>query len=223
MKPTMKSVIKDLIMKDYKNTGIIDLEKIPEYQKYVIDNSEKLFGIKRTCPPSIKVIVDDIINDVRQPLRPSNLEECLNVHNEIRRKYNMFESAKKRKKELQKKDKERKRQHEEYGYGIYGIYIENELVYIGKTIVNFNERFNQHKLAMNDISNNLPIYKELRMAKQMNKNIYLRPLIDLSELKVEHHNYEFSNKEIECMEMALIIILKPKCNVEGVYKLYRFS
>lgn len=227
MKPTMKSIIKDLIMEDYKKTGIVNLKKIPEYQKYVVDNSVRLFGVKRTCPPSIKVIIDDIINDVRQPLRPNNLEECLNVHSEIRRRYNMLESTRialeKRNKELQKKNKERQKQHEKYGYGIYGIYVEDELIYIGKTIVDFNERFNQHKTAIDDINNNLPIYKELRIAKKMNKNIYLKPLIDLSILKVEHHSHEFSNKEVECMEMALITTLKPKCNVEGVYKSYRFS
>ena len=227
MKPTMKSVIKDLIIEDYKKTGMINLEKIPEYQKYVVDNSVKLFGNKRTCPPSIKVIIDDVINDVRQPLRPSNLEECLNVHTEIRRKYNMFESTKiaseKRNEEFQKKNKERQKKHKKYGYGIYGIYVEDELIYIGKTIVDFNERFNQHKMAIDNVNNNLPIYKILRTAKKMNRNIYLKPLIDLSILKVEHHNCEFSNKEIECMEMALITILKPKCNVEGIYKPYRFS
>ena len=100
----------------------------------------------------------------------------------------------------------------------------NNKLYIGETVrSDFNERFNQHKMAIDDINNNLPIYKILRIAKKMNRNIYLKPLIDLSVLKVEHHNCEFSNKEIECMEMALIIMLKPKCNVEGIYKPYRFS
>lgn len=99
--------------------------------------------------------------------------------------------------------------------GIYGIYIEDKLVYIGKTMRNFKERFLEHQQQIN--SSNAYLYRTLRAAKQMDLNIKLTPLIIIEELKV---NKALTNRDINMMELALIQLYQPKCNIQGRLQLY---
>lgn len=68
--------------------------------------------------------------------------------------------------------------------GIYGIYIDDELVYIGMTLRNFEQRFNEHKSRMNNpkYKGQPLLYDTLRRAKVTGHHISARPLIDLSDL-----------------------------------------
>lgn len=99
--------------------------------------------------------------------------------------------------------------------GIYGIYIDEKLVYIGKTTTNFQIRFNQHKSNLNNSDKYL--YRGLRKAKTYGAKISLRPLIIVEELKV---NKPIVERDIEMMELALIQLYQPKYNIQGIHQNY---
>lgn len=96
--------------------------------------------------------------------------------------------------------------------GIYGIYINNELVYIGMTTRNFEKRWIEHKKNIEDetLENSQQnyLYKEAR-----EKGCKFKMLVN---------GDNFDNHEIECMEYALIKHLEPKYNFQGVRANYRF-
>ena len=107
------------------------------------------------------------------------------------------------------------------GYGVYGIYINNELVYIGETMRSFEERFKEHKLNLR--KNEEYKYIELNKAKNGGAKISLIPLIDVEKLLEECEGKRtFSEKEVKCMELALIKMYQPKLNIEGRLKKYHF-
>lgn len=98
--------------------------------------------------------------------------------------------------------------------GIYGIYIDDKLIYIGKTNKSFKERFQQHKYNMNDTTNLTYLYRLLRSAKQLNKNICLKPIIIVENLKIKD-NIKITERDVKMMELALITIYQPEANIEG--------
>lgn len=64
---------------------------------------------------------------------------------------------------------------------------------------------------------------ELNEAKKNGIKITLIPLIDIDELLKECKNKKsFSEKEIKCMELALIKMYQPIFNIEGRIKEYQF-
>lgn len=99
--------------------------------------------------------------------------------------------------------------------GVYGIWIEDKIVYIGKTKSKsgFKNRFAYHNSMIKTGGEDL--YIGLREAIRSGQHYYMRPIISLS-------GEEFSERDIECMEFALISFLKPKFNKEGINKKYRF-
>lgn len=113
------------------------------------------------------------------------------------------------------KQKEKKKEQQ----GIYGIYIDNELVYIGKTEVSFKTRFKQHKDNM-DNGDTTYIYKLLREAKLNNRNIQMKPLITLDQIKVDG---KLTSKDIQAMELGLITLYQPQGNVKGRLQNYQFK
>lgn len=98
--------------------------------------------------------------------------------------------------------------------GIYGIYIDDKLIYIGETNKSFKERFQQHKYNMNDPSNLTYLYRILRSAKQLNKNIQLKPIIVVEDLII-NDNMKITERDIKMMELALITLYQPEANIEG--------
>lgn len=104
-------------------------------------------------------------------------------------------------------------------HGIYGIYVNNILIYIGKTTTSFKARFQQHKYFMNVEKNKDYLYQILKCAKQNNQTITLKPLIVVEDLKVQ---YPIKDRDLDAMELALITLYKPQCNIEGRIKNYRF-
>jgi hypothetical protein len=108
--------------------------------------------------------------------------------------------------------------------GIYGIYIEDELVYIGKTDVGFQKRLYMHKYSMEHIekSGNKDFYTALKKASNEGKEIKLVPLVVIEDLKVKGHD-NFTFNDIKMMELSLITAIKPKYNIEGVHIPYDFS
>ena len=100
-------------------------------------------------------------------------------------------------------------------YGIYGIYIGEELVYIGMTMRPFIERWKEHvRYAKNPSMENSQqpyLYKAMREAKA---EVELRAIIPLDTYKTK--------RDVKCMEFALITAFKPKYNYSGVVVPYRW-
>ena len=109
--------------------------------------------------------------------------------------------------------------------GIYGIYVDNKLVYIGKTTQGFQKRFYQHKHLMDfpdDSETQYDMYYELAVARAQGSCIQLRPLFIVETVKYDSL-YHITNRDIESMEFALIETLKPKYNICGVKKPYKYT
>lgn len=99
--------------------------------------------------------------------------------------------------------------------GIYGIYIDEKVVYIGKTTTSFSIRFSQHKSNLK--TSDKYLYRGLRKAKKYGAKVTLRPLIILEELKV---NKDITDRDINMMELALIQLYQPKYNIQGMCRNY---
>ena len=109
--------------------------------------------------------------------------------------------------------------------GIYGIYIENELVYIGKTTQSFSKRFYQHKHNIDypeDGGTQYDMYYELAAARAQGKNVQLRPLI-IAEYIPYTSLYTLTNRDLESMEMALIWCYRPRYNIKGITQPYKYT
>lgn len=105
--------------------------------------------------------------------------------------------------------------------GIYGIFVDDELVYIGKTFESFDSRLKDHGKMIKSGEGGEK-YKYLYNEKKMGKEVYARPLIDIDNLYT-NSKQNITNNELECMEYALITYLQPKLNISGVIKKYGFS
>lgn len=110
-----------------------------------------------------------------------------------------------------KKEEERKK-HENEEKGIYGIYNkDNILIYVGKTMVGFETRFKQHKEMIEKKSTTQYLYKYITK-NYKDDEIYFKPIITLSKLKTKD---KITNRDLEAMELALITLYQPICNVQG--------
>ena len=98
--------------------------------------------------------------------------------------------------------------------GVYCIKINNNIVYIGKTLAGFGERFKSHKRQVEDTNNDLYLYRLLRGAKQAGSCLTFEPIIILEDVE-EKENKKFSDKEVSLMEFALIQAYQPIGNIQG--------
>lgn len=128
------------------------------------------------------------------------------------------------KKQVEKFYKKQERPKENLDKGVYGIYYNDKLIYIGKTDVSFNTRFKQHQEALTSGSTSQYLYKYLLNEKQLNGNIAIsfKPLITIKDLKIEDVSI-IKNRDIEAMELALIHLYKPICNIQGIKQDYKFT
>ena len=125
----------------------------------------------------------------------------------------------KEKKLFEEREKiEKNKEKESLDKGIYGIYYDNKLIYIGKTNVSFKTRFKQHEEAIKNKSTTQYLYKYINQLKE--KEIIMKPLVNVKELKVKG---KINNRDIEAMELALIDLYKPICNIQGIKQDYEFS
>lgn len=93
-------------------------------------------------------------------------------------------------------------------YGIYGIYINDELVYIGKTENDFSKRFSNYKSEMKKKPNR-KIIQMLVDAEKGEKKIEFRQIISSKNLLMD-------NKELAHLEKELIELYQPIGNELGV-------
>lgn len=101
--------------------------------------------------------------------------------------------------------------------GIYGVFIDNKLVYIGKTNRDFKTRFNEHKAALENQDNEQYLYKYLL---QQDGVISFKPLIKIEDIKAKE---EITNRDLEAMELGLITLYQPYCNIQGRLQEYKFT
>ena len=114
--------------------------------------------------------------------------------------------------------------------GIYGIFVDNVLMYVGMTMDSFKRRFSSHRRHINEMmngrynGNNRHLYTAL--AKYVNGCNYVefRPLVCLSKLKIQEKsarcNPQLKRRDVECMELAFISYFRPVLNVQGMYTEY---
>lgn len=101
-------------------------------------------------------------------------------------------------------------------YGVYGIYKDDELVYIGSTMREFDIRFKEHLKNISEKSTELYLYSLL----DKNDNIYFVKFIDVAQLKT---NRELGRQDVEAMELALISVYKPRGNLAGNSYEFKFT
>lgn len=121
---------------------------------------------------------------------------------------------------MRKEEEERnaKRVDKNRNRGVYGIYVKDELVYIGKTDVNFETRFRQHNHALDIQDGSQFLYRFLSVCDR--DEIIFKPLINVPLMKVEG---DISNRDIEAMELGLITLYQPICNIQGRVQDYKFT
>lgn len=104
--------------------------------------------------------------------------------------------------------------------GIYGIFVDDKIVYIGKTTTSFKKRYQQH---LTHVKNNDPTFKYemLRKYKEEGCHIYLRPLITVEQLSVLT-NRVIDKEVLGWIELSFIIYFKPELNDDGIYHKYKF-
>lgn len=158
----------------------------------------------------VTIIIDKIVPT--DELVNENQERINNwfIRLEEEKKQKQQQEEEENKKQEKPKETERKNAY------IYGIKIDGELVYIGKTIRDLKERISEHiNESLNLKSNNSQkdyLYKAMREANYGYK----------FEILYESHNV-ISNYDLEGIEKSMIENIKPKFNYEGVKVPYRFS
>ena len=100
--------------------------------------------------------------------------------------------------------------------GIYAIYKNDELFYIGSTMRDFSIRFKEHLEKIKIKSNELHLYSLINQED----DISFSPLIYIKDLKIET---KITRRDLECMELALIHLYKPKGNLAGNTCKFRFK
>lgn len=103
--------------------------------------------------------------------------------------------------------------------GIYGIYLDNILIYIGRTTTSFKQRFQQHKTRYK--TDDSYLYLLIHKAKEDGKNIEFKPLIIIEDLQIAN-GVRINERDLNSMELALITIYQPVGNVEGRLKPYKY-
>lgn len=123
--------------------------------------------------------------------------------------------------QIQKEQEIHKKYHTKYsditGYGVYGIFIDDKIIYIGQTH-NFKQRFQAHNTCFH-CSDKL-LYQRMREEKENGKQVSIKPLINVEELKTDE---KITERDIFAMELALITLYQPYYNYEGKVAPYIFS
>lgn len=179
-------------------------------EKYTIEDKSRIESIRQYLENNRGIIA---YNDYDI----CAVQTIINRFNDLRRKENIKENELIEEKEIINEE------HNDWEdkTGIYGIYIDDKLIYIGKTTVSFKDRFKTHKRNMDNNNDSMYIYKLLKDAKNNKHSIQMRPIIILENLQMIHKKH-INSKELNCMELALITAYNPIGNIEGRLKPYTF-
>lgn len=100
--------------------------------------------------------------------------------------------------------------------GIYGIYENDKLVYIGMTTRSFKIRWNEHLERIKEKSDELALY----LLIDSNSKIEFKILLDKNDLISDSR---ITKRDLQAMEFALIKEHQPRYNFAGRNQPYRFS
>lgn len=100
-------------------------------------------------------------------------------------------------------------------YGVYGIYKDGALMYIGSTMRDFQVRFEEHIQNIEMKNNELYIYSLLD-----DGDISFKKLIDVATLKT---NSQITRRDVESMELGLIALYAPPGNVAGKCSEFKYK
>ena len=107
--------------------------------------------------------------------------------------------------------------------GIYGIYTNNdELLYVGMTMTSFRSRFDWHQECVNDFGVKSTRYATIETLLKEGKDVYMKPILNLEDISLSYHHV-LTSRDVECMELAIISMLKPKLNIQGTITNYSFE
>ena len=109
----------------------------------------------------------------------------------------------------------------ENGKGVYGIFIDDELVYIGSTNASFSNRFSGHMKAVMGQKKRQNVHYGILQAKMEGKEVQMRVLINVDTLNYKGRRID--GRDIQAMEYALILEHQPKYNVQGVTMPFIFN
>lgn len=103
-------------------------------------------------------------------------------------------------------------------YGVYGIKVNDELIYIGSTMREFEERFQEHKEAIVSHSKALYVYSLLKEVDT--HSISIEIMFDCGEVVSRDGGktgpvHVFTEEEVKSIEFGYIQLLKPKGNLAG--------
>lgn len=103
-------------------------------------------------------------------------------------------------------------------HGIYGIYMDGKLVYIGMTERSFKERWEEHIQCIMDKNVSQYLYKYIR--SYPDKIFTFHIILDVDQLNTRT---KMQKRDLQSIELALITLYQPVCNIEGRLKLYCFN
>lgn len=103
--------------------------------------------------------------------------------------------------------------------GVYGIYYNNELLYIGSSVSDLQARWKEHDTNFRTRSSSNKMYQQ-----DFNPDeIEYRSLIDLNDISNLINKQTPSSWLIEYTELIYIQIFKPLYNSEGITKTFSFK
>lgn len=99
--------------------------------------------------------------------------------------------------------------------GVYGVYRNGELIYIGST-TNFDKRWGEHKRYMKNRDYKLYFYKLFEPGDR----VEFKVLIDGSKLEADRM---ITTTDLKTMEYALITVFNPIGNIAGRVQPFRYK
>ena len=106
--------------------------------------------------------------------------------------------------------------------GIYAIMVDKKPIYIGYTMREFKERFQEHIDRIKGLDHpNLSLYTNMTDYEKEHYSFTI--LFDVKKVKYKRKfNGPFTRRELKCIECAFIYAFKPKYNESGVTQPYCF-
>lgn len=106
------------------------------------------------------------------------------------------------------------------GKGVYGIFENEELIYVGETIASFVDRFRAHAKCIKENSASSKMYDYIRKNFEENK-FYMYPLVEVD--KGIRLDGDLQLRDIQAIELGFITCFKPKFNILGICKNYKLN
>lgn len=202
------SLINHAVIADLNNFSDVNKIKNSEYYNRILNTITEAYLKEHNNDSLTENQIKNYVNIILDKIRPTKdyIEYLKKLDNISKLTYVS-------KKQMPITKKENNIQYNAY---IYGIEIDNKLVYIGKTTRKIKERLLEHMECVFDtkIQNSQQnyLYKAMRECKTGYK------------FKILYENHSgMKNEELEAIEKTLIENIKPEFNYEGVKVPYRFT